>query len=51
MPLVSIGTELKRAQQGKYALPLLEPFDNLSTDGMLQATAECHTPTIVRRQL
>ena len=47
MPLVSIGTELKRAQQGKYALPLLEPFDNLSTDGMLQATAECHAPTII----
>ncbi len=47
MPLVSIGSELKRAQQGKYALPLLEPFDSLSTDGMFQAIAECRAPAII----
>jgi fructose-bisphosphate aldolase, class II len=47
MPLMSIGTELKRAQQGKYALPLLEPFDNLSADGMFEAVAECRAPAII----
>ncbi len=47
MPLVPIYDSLKRAQAGKYALPLFDAFDANSADGMLEAIEECNAPAIV----
>jgi fructose-bisphosphate aldolase class II len=47
MPLVSIGQELERAQQGRYALPLFDTFDMRSTDGMFLALEEKRAPAMV----
>jgi fructose/tagatose bisphosphate aldolase len=37
MPLVSIREELRRAQKGRYALPLYDTSDVHTTEGMLAA--------------
>ncbi|MBN1402297.1 MAG: class II fructose-bisphosphate aldolase [Anaerolineae bacterium] len=47
MPLVSIGAELKRAQHGKYALPLFDTSDMHSTEGMFLALEEKRAPAMV----
>jgi len=47
MPLVSIGDQLKRAQQEHYAIPLFDTLDTHSTDGMFQAFEEKRAPGIV----
>jgi fructose-bisphosphate aldolase, class II len=47
MSLVSIGTELIRARQGKYGLPLFDAFDGPSADGMFEALEECRAPAMV----
>lgn len=47
MPLVSIGEELKRAQQGGYALPLFDTADVQSTEGMLQAMEDRRAPAMI----
>ncbi|MCJ7549618.1 MAG: class II fructose-bisphosphate aldolase [Anaerolineae bacterium] len=47
MPLISILTELKRAQAGRYALPLYDTFDMQSTDGMFQAAEERCAPVMI----
>lgn len=47
MPLVSIGTELTRARQGKYALPLFDAMDSASVDGMIAAMEECKAPAMI----
>jgi fructose-bisphosphate aldolase, class II len=47
MPLVSIGEELKRAQDGGYALPLFDTSDVQSTEGMIQALEACSAPAMV----
>ncbi|MEA3345947.1 MAG: class II fructose-bisphosphate aldolase [Chloroflexota bacterium] len=47
MPLVSILDELKRAQQGHYALPLFDTFEMLGTDGIFTALEEKQAPGIV----
>ncbi len=47
MPLVSIGEELRRAQQGKYALPLYDTEDSLSTDGMFESLDEKQAPAMI----
>ena len=47
MPLVSIADELKRAQEGKYALPLFDTFDMRSTDAMFDVLAEKRASAMV----
>lgn len=47
MPLVSIGKELKRAQQGHYAIPLFDASDMQSADGMFMAAEAKRAPVIV----
>ncbi len=47
MALISIGHELKRAQAGKYALPLFDAMDSASADGMIQALEECNAPAML----
>jgi fructose-bisphosphate aldolase class II len=47
MPLVSIGQELRRAQQGHYAVPLFDVFDMQSAEGVFKAIKEKHAPVIV----
>jgi len=47
MPLVSIGNELKRAQQGKYAIPLFDTFESLGASGIFAAINEKKAPCIV----
>jgi fructose-bisphosphate aldolase class II len=47
MPLVSIASELERAQQGAYALPLFDTFDLHSTEGMFNVLEEKRAPAMV----
>lgn len=47
MPLVSIIPELKKAQQGGYAISLFDTFDMRSTEGMFNAIEEKQAPTII----
>lgn len=47
MPLVSIFAELKRAQAGRYALPMFDTFDMQSTEGMFQAAEEHRAPVMI----
>jgi fructose-bisphosphate aldolase, class II len=47
MPLVSIAKELKRAQQGKYAIPLYDTFESLGSAGIFAAINEKKAPCIV----
>ncbi|HEY3285041.1 MAG TPA: class II fructose-bisphosphate aldolase [Armatimonadota bacterium] len=47
MPLVSIAAELKRAQEGGYAVPLFDTADVQSTEGMFQALEALRAPTII----
>ena len=47
MPLVSIMTDLKRAQAGRYALPMFDTFGMQSTDGMFQAAGERRAPVMI----
>lgn len=47
MALVSIKTELARAQAGGYALPLFDTFDMQSTEAMFDAMAELRAPAMV----
>lgn len=47
MPLISIVQELKRAQQGRYALPLFDTFDMHGADGIITAFEEKRAPGIV----
>lgn len=47
MPLISILTELKRAQAGQYALPMFDTFDMQSTEGMFQAAEEQTAPVMI----
>ena len=47
MPLTSILTELKRAQGGRYALPMFDTFDMQSTEGMFQAAEEQTAPVMI----
>lgn len=47
MPLVSIKTELGRAQAGGYALPLFDTFDIESTEAMFEAMAALRAPAMI----
>lgn len=47
MPLVSILEELKRAQEGGYALPCFDTFEMLGTDGIFAALEEKRSPALV----
>ena len=47
MPLLSISQELKKAQQGHYAIPLFDTFDMQSTDAMFTAFEEKRAPGII----
>jgi fructose-bisphosphate aldolase class II len=47
MPLVSIHTELLRAREMGYGVPLFDTFDSLSVDGMVAALAEADAPGII----
>ncbi len=46
MPLISIKEELKRAQDGSYALPLFDTADVQSTEGMVQALEAHRAPAM-----
>jgi fructose/tagatose bisphosphate aldolase len=47
MPLVSIASYLKRAQQEHFAVPLFDVEDSNCVDGVLCAAEECHAPVII----
>ncbi len=47
MSLISILQELKRAQQGHYALPLFDTFDMHGADGIIMALEERRAPGII----
>jgi fructose-bisphosphate aldolase, class II len=47
MPLVSILTELKKAQQGRYGLPCFDTMEMLGTQGIFQALEEKRAPAMV----
>jgi fructose-bisphosphate aldolase class II len=47
MSLVSIGSDLKRAQANGYGLPLFDTFDSTSTDALFQALEECSAPAMI----
>ena len=47
MALVSMLTELKKAQQGRYGIPSFNTFDSRGADGIFAALAEKRAPGIV----
>jgi len=47
MPLVSILSELKKAQQGRYGLPCFDTMEMLGTQGIFQALEEKRAPAMV----
>jgi fructose-bisphosphate aldolase class II len=47
MPLVSILSELKKAQQGQYAIPCFDTFEMMGTQGIFAALEEKRAPGIV----
>jgi fructose-bisphosphate aldolase, class II len=47
MPLTPIRSELIRAQQGGYALPLFDAFDSSTADGMFAALEDCRAPAMI----
>jgi len=47
MPLVSILSELKKAQQGRYGLPCFDTMEMLGTQGIFQALEEKRAPGMV----
>jgi fructose-bisphosphate aldolase class II len=47
MPLISILSELQRAQEGGYAVPCFDTVEMLGTEGILDALAERRAPGIV----
>ena len=44
MPLVSIREELKKAQEGKYAIPSFNAFDLFGAEGIIDALEEKRAP-------
>ena len=47
MTLISIGRELDRASDGRYALPLFDTFDLHSTEGMFLALEDKQAPAMI----
>ena len=47
MPLVSIAGELKKAEQGGYAIPCFDTFDMMGTQGIFAALEGKRSPGIV----
>jgi len=47
MPLVSLVSELKKAQAGQYAVPLFNTFEMLGFEGTLEALEEIRAPGIM----
>ncbi len=47
MPLVSMVGELKKAQAGKYAVPLFNTFEMMGFEGTLRAMEDCNGPGIM----
>jgi fructose-bisphosphate aldolase class II len=47
MPLVSILSELKKAQQGRYGLPCFDTMEMAGTQGIFQALEEKRAPAMV----
>lgn len=47
MPLVSMVSELKKAQAGKYAVPLFNTFETKGFEGTLEALEESRAPGIM----
>jgi fructose-bisphosphate aldolase class II len=47
MPLTPIRSELVRAQQGGYALPLFDAADSTTADGMFAALEDCRAPAMI----
>ena len=47
MPLVSILSELKKAQQGRYGLPCFDTMEMVGTQGIFQALEEKRAPAMV----
>jgi fructose-bisphosphate aldolase class II len=47
MPLASIAHELRRAQAGRYAVPLFDVVDTHTTEGVLRALEDRRAPGII----
>jgi len=47
MALASLKSELKKAQEGKYAIPLFDVFDSYSVDGVFESVVNKRAPTIL----
>ena len=47
MSLVSIGKQVKQAQESHYAVPLFDAFDMQSTEGMFRAIEKKRAPAII----
>lgn len=47
MPLVPILNELKKAQAGRYAVPLFVTFDMVATEGLFAALEEKRSPAMI----
>ena len=47
MPLVSMVSELKKAQAGRYAVPLFNTFEMKGFEGTLEALKKSRVPGIM----
>jgi len=47
MAFASLKLELKKAQEGKYAIPLFDVFDSYSIDGVFESVVNKRAPTIL----
>ena len=47
MPLVSMVSELKKAQAGRYAVPLFNTFEMKGFEGTLEALEKSRAPGIM----